>query len=99
MESTYADTFEDFRDAVVGGEKAVDPLGERKDNYYFWRGLGIRLGQKDYWPWETMEEVIDYRLKPMGITFEEFIKTGALLTPIEEKKYEKSVIFLDTSPI
>ncbi len=90
MESSYADTFEDFRDAVVGGEKAVEPLGERRDNYYFWRGLGTRLGQKDHWPWETMEEVIAYRLKPMGITFEEFIKTGALLTPIEEKKYEKS---------
>ena len=90
MESAYADTFEDFRDGVVGGEKAVEPLGERKDNYYLWRGLGIRLGQKDHWPWETMEEVIEYRLKPMGITFEEFIKTGALLSPIEEKKYEKS---------
>jgi thiosulfate reductase / polysulfide reductase chain A len=33
MEGAYADTFEDFRDAVVGGEKAVEPLGERKDNY------------------------------------------------------------------
>lgn len=90
MERAYADTFEDFRDAVVGGEKAVDPLGERKDDYYFWRELGIRMGQKEYWPWETMEDVIGYRLKPMGITYEEFIKTGAILTPIEEKKYEKS---------
>jgi len=90
MECVYADTFEDFRDAAVGGEMAVPPLGERKDNYYFWRGLGIRLGQKEHWPWENMEEVISYRLKPMGITFKEFIETGALMAPIEVKKYEKS---------
>ena len=89
MERAYLDTMEDFADVAVGGERAVPPLGERKEDYYFWRELGIRLGQEEYWPWKNMEEVIAYRLKPMDITYEEFIQVGCLLTPPEEKKYER----------
>jgi len=29
------------------------------------------------------------RLKPMGLTYEDFIKVGALMSPLEEKKYLK----------
>ncbi|MGA1823859.1 MAG: molybdopterin-containing oxidoreductase family protein [bacterium] len=36
---------------------------ERLNDYEFWRGLGIRLGQRDYWPWKTFEEVWEYRIK------------------------------------
>jgi thiosulfate reductase/polysulfide reductase chain A len=89
MERAHIDTWEDFSDTAIGGEKAIEPLAERKDDYYFWRGLGMRLGQKEYWPWETREEHIAYQLEPMGITYEEFIKTGFLRTPYKEKKYEK----------
>ena len=89
LERSYIDTIEDFADFAIGGEKAIEPLGERKEDYYFWRGLGTRLGQKDYWPWETFEEHIAFRVKPMGLTYEDFIQAGCLLSPLEEKKYEK----------
>ena len=89
LERAYLDTQEDFADFARGGEKAIEPLGERKEDYYFWRELGIRLGQKEYWPWETFEEHMAYRLKPMGISYDEFIKIGCVRTPLEEKKYEK----------
>lgn len=39
---------------------------DRRTDYEFWRELAIRLGQEKYWPWKTIEEVYDYRLKPMG---------------------------------
>lgn len=89
LERPYIDTLEDFADFAVGGERAIQPLGERKEDYYFWRELGLRFGQEEYWPWETFEEHIAYRIKPLGMTYEEFIRAGCLLTPLEEKKYER----------
>jgi len=89
LERSYADTYMDFADSAVGGERAVQPLGERKEDYYFWRELGIRLGQKEYWPWETSEELTEYRLKPTGIPYDEFVTAGCLSSPLEERKYER----------
>jgi len=59
-------------DWVKGGVRAIEPLGERHTDYDFFRELGIRLGQGEYWPWKTMEEVVEYRLKPLGITYKDF---------------------------
>ncbi|MGA1841110.1 MAG: molybdopterin-containing oxidoreductase family protein [bacterium] len=52
---------------------------ERLKDYEFWRGLGIRLGQGEYWPFQTFEEVWEYRLKEImekrGVkTLSEFIR-------------------------
>jgi thiosulfate reductase/polysulfide reductase chain A len=87
MERSYIDTIEDFADFAVGGEKAVEPVEERKEDYYFWSQLGKRLGQADYWPWEKFEDHIAERVAPMGLTYEDFVKAGALLSPLEERKY------------
>jgi anaerobic selenocysteine-containing dehydrogenase len=35
----------DWHTFMIGGDKAVEPLGEAKDEYHFWRELGIRMGQ------------------------------------------------------
>lgn len=51
---------------------------ERLNDYEFWRELGLRLGQREDWPWKTFEQVWEYRLKeimdrrPAG-TLEEFV--------------------------
>ncbi|MBP1706437.1 MAG: phsA2 [Chloroflexi bacterium] len=89
MERAYIDTIEDFADFAVCGEKAIDPLGERREDLYFWRELGRRLGQEEYWPWKNSEEMIADRVKPMGLTYDEVIEMGALMNPPIEKKYEK----------
>ncbi len=46
---------------------------ERRTDYDFWRGLGIRLGQAEHWPWQNLEEAYDYRLAPLGYTLKEFV--------------------------
>ncbi len=89
LERAYMDTIEDFADFAIGGERAIDPLAERKEDYYFWCELGRRLGQSKYWTWENSEEMIAERVKPMGLTYEKFVETGALMSPLEERKYEK----------
>ncbi|HQO76982.1 MAG TPA: molybdopterin-dependent oxidoreductase, partial [Thermodesulfobacteriota bacterium] len=67
---------------IVGSERAMPAIVpgkyERWTDYKVWKGLGDRLGQKEYWPWEDLEEVYDYRLKPSGMTFKEFMAKGGV---------------------
>ncbi len=63
----------DFASLIFGGERPIPPLGERRDIYEFFRGLGLAVGQGEHWPWKTLEEVSEYRLKPLGITFKEVV--------------------------
>lgn len=68
--------------------RGIEPLYERRPDYEFWRALGLRCGQETYWKWETIEEVLDYRLAPIGLTFENLVERGVLFAPPEYKKYE-----------
>ncbi len=88
---TWSDTFNfvDCNEAVMPAR--VEGQFDRRTDYDFWRGLGIRLGQEKYWPWETLEEAYDDRLKPMGKTFKELCAEGGYYRwPKVEKKYEKA---------
>ena len=89
LERPLCSTFEDSSRVVWGGERAIPPIGERIENYQFWRGLGIRLGQEDHWPWKDLEEVHRYRISPLGISYEDFIERGCLLPEKEYRRYEK----------
>ncbi|MGB9886544.1 MAG: molybdopterin-containing oxidoreductase family protein [Moorellales bacterium] len=89
LERPLCTTTEDWFPVVVGGERAVPPLGERHEDYQFWRALGLRLGQAEYWPWKDLEEVIRYRLADLGISFEEFVEKGGIYPAREYKKYQK----------
>lgn len=82
----------DSIDFVYVGEAAVPPLYERRTDYDLWRGLGVKMGQEEYWPWQTLQEALFYRLEPFGYSsFEELIQeTGGIIRPPkEERKYEK----------
>jgi anaerobic selenocysteine-containing dehydrogenase len=68
--------------------KAMEPLYERRDDYQFWRELGIRLGQAEYWPWKTVEEVCDYRFAPTGVTFSQALSRGGPPPSTRYRKYE-----------
>ncbi len=78
-----------YGSVIKGGERAIQPLGERRMDYDFWRELGIRLGQVEYWPWKTYEELIEHRLKPLGLTYEELVDKGAIFTKPKSKDYMK----------
>ena len=78
-----------FSNTVVANPKAIEPLYERKDDYYFFRELGIRLGQKEHWPWETIEDALDYRLQRVNITFKELCERYHYTALPKYKKYEQ----------
>ena len=89
---------------IVGSERAL-PKGisgkhDRRDDYDIWRGLGLQLGQQADWPWESLEDLYDFRLKPLHLTFREFMGQGGFLSsPKEPRRYEKTGFATTTGKI
>lgn len=69
--------------------QGIEPLYERRNSYDFYRGLGMRLGQENDWPWETIEEVYDHCLEPVGLTFKQLAERHGIFGDMEYKRYEK----------
>jgi len=82
MERSYcSDHSEVFGSICEAGERPIPPMGERKTAYEFWRGLALAVGQpREYWPWETDDEVNEYRVKPMGFTFQEVVDKSVVVS-------------------
>ena len=77
MERPVMTTVYGVSDWLVASQAAIKPMYERKTDYEFWRGLGLRLGQEQEWPWQTLEEVNHYRLDTLGYemgNFDEFVE-------------------------
>ncbi len=95
LERPYLWTSHNNGNSVITGEqalpKSIDGEYDHRHDYDFWRGLGIRLGQAEHWPWEKLDESYDYRLAPMGTTFKDLMARGGMEIPGKEyRKYEKT---------
>jgi anaerobic selenocysteine-containing dehydrogenase len=88
LEKPMCSPHEDWTPVFDCGERAIRPLGERRTDYDFFRGLAIRLGFGEYFPWETEEELADYRLKPLGITFKEAASEMYVISSSKPWTYE-----------
>ncbi len=89
LEKPVCHTWEDFLPFLACGEAAVMPLGERKPDYIFWKDLADRMGLSAYFPWKSEEELADYRLKPLGLTFKEIATGTHYVFSDEPWTYEK----------
>ena len=69
--------------------QAIEPIEERRNSYDFYRGLGVRLGQEEHWPWETVEQVYDHCLQPAGLTYKQLVEQNGILGRMEFRRYEK----------
>ncbi len=83
-----------YSDSLIAGEEAVPPIlpgeYEHRVDYDLWRGLGLRLGQEEYWPWKNLEGWFDYMLEPHGYTLKDFVHQVRLeQIDVPEKKYEE----------
>ncbi|MFC1991910.1 molybdopterin-dependent oxidoreductase [Chloroflexota bacterium] len=52
-------------------KKVIEPIGESWADWKIWTELGRRMGYGQYFPWNTDEEVVDFFLKPSGLTREQ----------------------------
>ncbi|MFQ5761960.1 MAG: molybdopterin-dependent oxidoreductase, partial [Candidatus Bathyarchaeia archaeon] len=87
LERPYVDCFEDFEAHVWTSEAVVKPMGERRNDYDFWKDLASRLGQGEYFPWRNIEEVVNYRLAPSGLSLKEAARRGIITSPAKTKRY------------
>ena len=77
---------------VRPSEQAMQPPGECRSTFEFWRLVAIQLGLQEQFPWASIEEFHNYRLKDTGLTFEEFAARYDVYFAGTEKfkKYEKT---------
>ncbi len=86
-----------FGDFVEAAPAAIEPEYEHRSDYEFWRDLGHRLGQGEYWP-QRVEDFYQLLLEPSGLRFDDLAAmNGPLMgadaqnpareTPEAESKY------------
>ena len=72
-------------------QKVVDAPEGVSNSYEFWKALADRFGFGNRFPWQTVEDVLDYRLSRSGRTFAEFEATGFMEMPTPKfRKYRKT---------
>ena len=68
-------SFSDYGSYIWAREAAVPNIMPGKYEHYrdfdIWRELGVRFGQQADWPWNTLEQALDYRLEPSRIHSED----------------------------
>jgi anaerobic selenocysteine-containing dehydrogenase len=89
LERPLLETTAGTANRAYGGEQAVEPYYERRPDYYFWRELGLRLGQAKDWPWETFHDSLAACLAPTGLDWDEFCQTGFYGQPDQYDKQER----------
>ncbi|MCF8113514.1 MAG: molybdopterin-dependent oxidoreductase [Desulfotignum sp.] len=73
-------------------EKAVEPRYDTLEGAVILKRIADRIGTGDYFPYETMDELVDWQLEGTGFTREDFAKKGFV-------SYGKSPIFWDRNDI
>lgn len=83
------DDIEDLmmKNHVFAQPRAVEPQGECLSEKQIMTDLANKVGLEGYW--QTIEEYLDYRLEPIGMTYEELKKDGWYKLPVVYKGYEK----------
>ena len=76
---------------VRTSEKSMEPQGECRSTFEFWKSLAGALARPEIVPWETLEKFYDYRLQKLGMGWEEFgATTDVHFGPPEFRKYLKT---------
>ncbi len=81
-ECTYLERYDTLRDsphrkpAIALRMPATEPKYESKPAYWMARELANRLGKGEYFPFEKIEDLLDWQLKQMGSSLEEMKKAG-----------------------
>lgn len=72
-------------------QKTVEPPGECRGVYDFWRALAVRMGFAEHFPWPTNEAMLDHRVARLGMDFATFAERHPYHMPtLAFRKYEKT---------
>ncbi|MEF9876061.1 MAG: molybdopterin-dependent oxidoreductase [Gordonibacter sp.] len=66
----------DVGPGFVAGQAFREPVGACKNWYYVVKGLADRLGFAEDFPWEDEHALYDWRLAPLGVTWDDLVRQG-----------------------
>jgi anaerobic selenocysteine-containing dehydrogenase len=78
--------------------RALEPRGEAREEGWAVIEVAKRMGCGDRLPVASYEELLDYRLQPLGITFAQLAERGTYLRPNEFEKYRSGRLRRDGKP-
>jgi thiosulfate reductase/polysulfide reductase chain A len=86
-EATYLERYDDIR--VSPGRvptmalrmPAFEPQYNSKPGWWIARELGLRLGLQEYYPWENIEELLEWQLRQVDSSLDEMKRIGVKVLP------------------
>jgi anaerobic selenocysteine-containing dehydrogenase len=78
--------------------RAMEPRGEAREEAEVVLEVLRRMGYGDKLPVSNYRELLDYRLQPLGMTFEDFKRRGVVVRPDEPLKYRSGKLRRDGAP-
>lgn len=74
---------------AYGGAAALSPYHERRVDYDFFRALGLRLGQEEFWPSESLADAIEKTLEPAHTSYDTWREHGIYFSNMKWHKQEE----------
>jgi len=68
--------------------RAVEPLGEVRDEFEVCGDILRRMGMDRNWPWRTVVDFYDERLREAGMTWREAVEAGGAFDRVAYRKHE-----------
>jgi thiosulfate reductase/polysulfide reductase chain A len=96
-EVTYLERYDElnvelFREPFVAlRQPVVEPTADQQPNWWIARELAVKLGLEAWYPWKTIEEYLEYRLKGAGMSLAQLQKRGVVPGPRPPVYYEEGV--------
>jgi thiosulfate reductase/polysulfide reductase chain A len=97
-ESVYLERYDDlhmsaFKETFVGiRQPVVESPADQKPNWWIAKKLAEKLGLGNYYPWNHIEEYMDYRLKAGGLSLDQLKKEGIIRGPKQPIYFEEGVV-------
>lgn len=95
LEMDYIGDFWKRHGRLLPRRKVVQ-VGECRSDHEMLNDLAHRIGQGEFW-WDTFEGGLDYILKPMGITWQDFKKMDCIRGEVKYQKYKETGFSTPTS--
>ncbi len=73
---------------IAARVRALEPRGEAREEAEPVLEVLKRMGYEDRMPLKTYQELLDHRLEPLGMTFEQFAQTGIVVGDDAPQKYK-----------
>jgi anaerobic selenocysteine-containing dehydrogenase len=91
FEKTQLNRFATRNNPIILQNQVIEPVGQSWPDWKIVFELGRRIGLAEDFPWETVEEAIEYQLAPCGVGVEQLRQNpdGVRVEAIRHEKYRQ----------